>query len=314
VSAHDSVFGADVAAAAGVRFVQTLHNTYAWFPPERIAAYRGADPDTAAYVAVGARVLLYADMHLGLDVGKAVVVENGIAQAPPMLPAAERRARRAQFGIGDGDFLFLQVAAVGPVKAQRATLLALARLRARSLPAKVLFVGGDADAWYGAALRRDVERLGLGDAAVVAGALPSARDVYALADAFVLPSVLEGCSLAIAEAVAAGLPVVATDVGAAASQLGAGDELVAPVCDPLQLDWSTLGRWLENVPEEFVVRLAAAMARVVERGRTRAPAALPWRLDRRRMADAWWRLFLWLRQGGEPAAARAWLRRPPAQR
>lgn len=308
VSAHDSVFGAAIARARGVPFVQTLHNIYAWFPPERQLAYRDADAHTAAYVAVGARVLQYADLALGLDVGKAVVVENGIAAAPPSLPPAARREQRARMGFGDDDFVFLQVAALGPVKAQRATLLALARLRQDGLPAKLLLVGGDADAWYGAALRRDVERLGLADAAIVTGALADAGACYALADAFVLPSLLEGCSLALAEAKAAGLPIVATDVGAAASQLGSGDELLAPWCDPMRLDWTSLGRWLETTPDEFVARLAAAMARIAGRRAPRRPPQLPWRLDRRRMVTAWWRLFCWLHQGGAAAAARVWTR------
>ncbi|GAB4136309.1 MAG: hypothetical protein Fur0037_00710 [Planctomycetota bacterium] len=310
VHAHDSVLGARDAALAGVPFAQTIHNTYVWFPPERIEEYREADRSSTAYVAVGTRALEYADLRLGLDAGKALVIPNGISRAPAVLPPQERAARRAEFGFAERDFVFVEVASIAPVKGQRAAVAALKRLRDRGIDARLLLVGGSADDWYGAALERDLDRLGLRGAVVMAGFLPDPGVAYGVADAFVLPSVYEGYSLAVCEALSAGLPVVATDAGDAANQIrDRGIVVDPPFASLAELDWTTVGRFVGAVPEDFVARLADSMAEIARKEWPRRSAALPWRFAARRALEAHARLFAWLKSGGSAASARAWLRR-----
>jgi glycosyltransferase involved in cell wall biosynthesis len=62
-------------------------------------------------------------------------------------------------------------------------------------------------------LEDQVTELGIRDAVVFAGAADDVRPFLADVDLFVLPSRSEGISLALLEAMATGLPVVATDVG-----------------------------------------------------------------------------------------------------
>lgn len=63
--------------------------------------------------------------------------------------------------------------------------------------------------------------LGLGDSVVFRGHLDSVRDRLTQMDIFVLPSIIEGNSNAILEAMAAGLPVVSTRVGGTPMLVGA---------------------------------------------------------------------------------------------
>lgn len=63
-------------------------------------------------------------------------------------------------------------------------------------------------------------RLGLSDACRFPGSIIQLADVYRAIDLFVMPSLWEGLSLAMLEAMAAGLPMVATDVGGARDVLG----------------------------------------------------------------------------------------------
>lgn len=81
----------------------------------------------------------------------------------------------------------------------------------RSVPgARAVIIG---DGPEHAALQRLVASLGLGDTVALRGAIPSHDEVaraYQRADLFCLPSVQEGFGIAFLEAMASGLPVVAT--------------------------------------------------------------------------------------------------------
>ena len=312
VNAHDSLGGAAIAAELGVPFVQTLHNTYVWFPPERQEAYRAADAHTTAYVAVSAQVLCYADLRLGLDRDKAVVVGNGIdAGRVVASPFGGEHPMRRQFGLQPDDIVFLNVASSYAPKAQRIAVHALAKLLREQPRARLVLLGRAMDPAYDAVVRRDAARLGIEHAVVFAGYHPDPAPFYAFADVFLLPSYFEGCSLAVLEAIAAGLPLVLSDVGAAREQMVMGrGALIRPPFDSIhQIDWTNLGPLVDTVQPDFVSRTAEAMATVVRRDLGVRQPFTTWAMDRRHMADAYLRLFGWLRQGGAPAAARTWLRR-----
>ena len=89
-------------------------------------------------------------------------------------------------------------------------LTALAQVR-RRIPSVRLFLAGDGE------LRADLEAqsrsLGLSEAVTFAGVRTDVPEILAALDVFVLPSLWEGMPNAVLEAMAAGLPVVATAVG-----------------------------------------------------------------------------------------------------
>jgi glycosyltransferase involved in cell wall biosynthesis len=305
VSAHASTFGAAAAANAGVPFVQVVHNSYVWMEPEQVQAYRDADSATAAYVCVSAQALGYADLRMQLDVTKMLVIENGVATASPTSEEDGRRLR-AELGLAADDFMFLQAASLQPAKAHRAGVRAFARLRERNPRAKLVCLGSEMNPIYAAAVRADVQQLGLQDAVVLAGHRDDAAACYRAADAFFLPSFWEGCSLAVLEAAQAGLPLILSDVGAAREQLrmhGGHGRLVAPPFESMfALDASNVPALVGRVDEDFVERLAAAMEAAMALGR--AEPGLPPAADRATMAARHLSLLRWLRQGGAVPAAR----------
>jgi glycosyltransferase involved in cell wall biosynthesis len=85
-------------------------------------------------------------------------------------------------------------------------------------------------------------------------------DLSALFDVFVLPSEIEGFSLALIEAMARGVPCIATDAGGNREALDAGAGIVVPPRDPAALA-AALARVLDDPS------FARAMG---ERGRARA--------------------------------------------
>ena len=314
VNAHYSLAGAHVAARLGIPFVQTIQNTYVWLSPEQVAAHLAADAHTTAYACASANVAYYTHVKLGLPAHKMLVVPNGIdvGRFAMAAAAADRGRLRAKYGLGPGDVVFLSVASIYPPKGQRFLVRALAVVLASCPNARVIFVGPELDLRYGDGLRQDIQRLGLGHAVVFAGYHEDSAPFYAMADAFVLPSLWEGCSLALAEAVAADLAVIATDVGAAREVLSQvkGWLITSPFDLLVEQDCQGALRCRDGDHPRVVRQLAEAMQAFCldPAVRPKGSHALKSRIDRTRTCAAYGQLYQWLIQGGQPASARAWLR------
>lgn len=176
--------------------------------PEQRSAFLTSE---AAALAAASRVIvtspstacrLVADFRVPSE--KITVAEPGVE------PAA-----RAQ-GTGSPVQL-LAVGAVTPRKGYETLVEALAGLN--SLGWRLTIAGDlDRDADAASRLQRRIEAAGLGDRIALAGAVPDrALDrLYDRADVFVSASLFEGYGMALAEAMARGLPVVASAGGAAA--------------------------------------------------------------------------------------------------
>lgn len=155
----------------------------------------------------------------------------------------------------------LCVASVTTRKGHGVLLEALAPLR--HLPWTLHCVGSlTMDPTTAASVQRAAATLGLRErvrwhGAADADALPVH---YAGADLLVLPSLFEGYGMVIAEALAHGLPVVATDTGAAAGLLAGGAGVVVPPGDASALQ-RALAPLLTSPGRRDRLRSAAAAAR-----------------------------------------------------
>lgn len=132
-----------------------------------------------------------------------------------------------QDDLGDTSIKLLCVATLIPRKGHAVLVDALASLRDRQWH---LFCAGSTtrDAETAAALRRQIDQLDLGTRISLLGETggPALSEYYAKADVFVLASYMEGYGMALAEAVAYGLPVVSTTAGAIPETVPAGARLL----------------------------------------------------------------------------------------
>ena len=114
----------------------------------------------------------------------------------------------------DGDPIrLLTLASLTRRKAHDVLIDALAPLE--SLPWQARFVGGmDFDPAWAKSLQERANKLGLSQRIEFAGTVEDAQAEYQQADVFVLPSRFEGYGMVFAEALAAGLPVIAARSGA----------------------------------------------------------------------------------------------------
>ncbi len=156
----------------------------------------------------------------GVDVGRFHPAGDGTA----------RDALLAECGWPADSVVIGWVGRMEPVKNVQGLVEAFARLD-DSAPdqagrARLLLVG---DGSRHATVAADVERLGLGDRVRLTGARDDVPGLLRALDLFVLPSLAEGISNTILEAMASGVPVVATDVGGNAELIRPGEtgEIVA---------------------------------------------------------------------------------------
>ena len=137
----------------------------------------------------------------------------------------------------DGIVVVGTVGRLTPVKDQQALLQAIARLRAENpeLGARLrLLIVGDGP--LRTALQQSIESLSLHDVAWLAGDRKDVPDLLQAMDIFVLPSLGEGISNTVLEAMASGLPVIATAVGGNVELVQEGfNGALVPVGDPAKL-------------------------------------------------------------------------------
>jgi glycosyltransferase involved in cell wall biosynthesis len=219
----------------------------------RLAALRRL---AAAFVAVSAPIR---DELVGAGIPGARIrrIPNGVDTAR-FVPAdrAERARLRRTLGLPDGA-VAIYAGRLAPEKG--ADVLLDAWAAAAPASATLCLVGDGAER---PALEARARALGILGSVRFAGARGDMVPWLRAADAFVLPSRTEGLSVALLEAMACGLPVVASDVGA--TREAAGDE-GAVIVPPERPD--PLGRALAEVLRDRARadRLgAAARARAVD--------------------------------------------------
>ncbi len=117
---------------------------------------------------------------------------------------------KRKMGIEDGAFALLTVGRLEEVKGHIFLIKALELLRKRGYIFKALIVGRKD---YKDKLQKEIVDRSLEDKVILTGERKDVHELLAIADAFVLPSLWEGLPNVLLEAMAAGLPVVATRVG-----------------------------------------------------------------------------------------------------
>jgi glycosyltransferase involved in cell wall biosynthesis len=135
-------------------------------------------------------------------------------------------------GSGGGKWTLLCVASLTPRKGHAVLFRALARLE--SMPWRLRCAGSaDLDPVTAAGLKILVDELGLAGRIEFPGQLEAADLAveYRRADLFVLPSYYEGYGMALAEALARGLPIVSTTAGAIPDTVPADAGLLVPPGD-----------------------------------------------------------------------------------
>ncbi len=139
----------------------------------------------------------------GIDPRRIVTVPNGVPSGGPLVSRPEP----------NGTWTLGTVALFRPRKGLEVLLESLAQLHRRSLPVRLLAVGSFETPEYEQSIRHLVDQLQIGSLIQWQGFTPDVPGELQKMDLFVLPSLFgEGLPMVVLEAMAAGVPVVATRV------------------------------------------------------------------------------------------------------
>lgn len=196
-----------------------------------------------AVLAVSQEAARTLEMQWSLPAHKLCTIPNGVDPARFYPPESDGEVReiRLRFGLQMRSRIVVCVANLVPIKAIEVLLQAWRPVCMAEPAAQLLLVG---DGPLRGRLEQLAGELRCGNTVHFLGSREDVADILRASDAFVLPSRYEGCSNATLEAMATGLPIVASDVGGMR-------ELIEPGCTG----------WL--VPPEAPGRLGRALLDVL---------------------------------------------------
>lgn len=237
VHAHGSKAGLvgrlAVRRVGGVPFVVTAHNHVLRrtdTSPTARWRYRVVERTLSGlvdrYIAVSDSIARELTEAFGLSADKVVTIHNGIDTAPFLVPQSRSLARESLGVTSDAPVVGL--AARFSTQKGLGYLVAATPELVKRMPGIRVVIGGSGP--LEVPLREQAARLGVSESILWPGQIADMPRFLAALDVYVSPSVTEGFSLALIEAGAAGVPVVATRVGGVPEVILDGDTglLVVP--------------------------------------------------------------------------------------
>jgi glycosyltransferase involved in cell wall biosynthesis len=218
-SATAEFFGGVAARLSGCRFVASVRNFDEPLPAlqavSKRLACRLADV-VVANSAAGGRRAVAAGVA---PTGKLRVVPNGVRLAVPSAPH-DRQAVRRSLGCAEDTCLILSVGRLVRAKGYDVTVDVARQVVAVQPRARFVIVG---EGPLRSVLARRIGDAGLTESVVLLGERTDVPSLLAAADVYLNTSVSEGMSNSVMEAMAAGLPVLASAVGGTPELIASGE-------------------------------------------------------------------------------------------
>jgi len=212
VHAHEftaNTYGAFVARLAGIPVVATIHGkNYYGEQLKRRLAYRLMSR-IAKTVAVSKDLKRFVVSNVGISPGRIRVIYNGVPDFEQPRSEDEAALRR-ELRVYPNHQIVGVIGSLYPVKGHTYLLQAIPAILKKHGNTVFFFAGrGELEA----ELKRQAHDLGIQDHVRILGFRNDVVNLLGIVDVFVLPSLSEGLSVAILEAMVAGKPVVASHVG-----------------------------------------------------------------------------------------------------
>ncbi len=233
---HYNVFGVEEVKRIGVHTIYTMHNVYTWKNSEEMRNYSQILNNMDKVVPVSNLVKNYYLARTGSDDKKLQVIYNGIDFDELDLTDLPEELERKNLGIGTDDIVIGFVASFYPVKYQIGMIGVMEELVQKYNNVKLLYIGNSENEYYqkfSSVYKKSAAR----DYMKV---VPYFEHKYMgeflrrIVDIFTLPTLQEGCSNAVLEAIYCNKPMVLTNVG------NAMDVNHLPACEVVQAAYDSV--------------------------------------------------------------------------
>ena len=207
VNPHHSLFGFDLWKKYKTKIIYTIHNIYSWVnsSPE----YLKVD----LFIAVSLQAKQYFSHRFNIPEEKVIEIANGINP----VNITEKPFNRQKFNYKEEDYVFINVASVTKVKLHHLILQAMEGLIKEYPQFKILFVGSVLESTYYSDLIKIIrdKKLHNNVRFLENQTRKQVGGLLQMADCFLMPSLIEGWSNAILEAMWYEKPLILSDIGSA---------------------------------------------------------------------------------------------------
>ena len=248
-----------------------IHNVYAFLDDTRKKKLLYNDRFVSRYISVSESATRYAVKNLKIKKNKIVTIPNGIIVSE--FEAVKENASKVSLievpEISDQDFIFLNVAAYNLHKGHYLMASALKEVIVSHPRAKILCIGSEVYLPHLEELKAYLKDQKIEKNMILAGHFQNVAPFYTRADCFLLPSFIEGWSIAMTEAMFYQLPMILTSVGGAPEVIVENDiGITVPneYGDVEKLDLERLNE-LAYSPQEYETKdaLVSAMIEMIDK-------------------------------------------------
>lgn len=228
---HHSYSGHQAFSRNGCFIIEIMQNVYHWQRnSEDFINFRKLNYLT---IACSKTVEKYAIDCLLIDPERLQVIHNGFDSKGLVRPSLDEiKKRRTE----TRNTVFLMTAHIWANKCHNGMLTAFAHIHSKFPNTRLLFDGAVGHDDVGLKLRARIDELQLGEVVTIKNSIDrrAISESYSDSHVFVLPSIVEGFSIATLEAMYFGMPLILTDSGGAAEILGqdSGDQNIGILIDP----------------------------------------------------------------------------------
>lgn len=221
---HFSRVGYPFFSKLNIPNVTFIHNVYAMLGGAALDYFIADDPFVHTYISVSPKATEYAVARLKVSPQKIITIPNGlIIEEHNAKYLTADPISRGELGIKEDDYVFLNVASYNLHKNHYLMAAAMRLILAKTRKIKIVCIGNTIIPHHFKEFMKHLSSNELSSNIILPGYFEDVAPFYKMADAFLLPSLIEGWSIAMNEAMYFEKPLLMTDTGGASEVIEDSD-------------------------------------------------------------------------------------------
>lgn len=214
INLHYSIFGSDLYIEQGIPIVYTIHNSYIWADKKFIEERKPLYDKFTMFIAVSDQVRDFFCKKFSIEESSISVIPNGLDLDNLKITTNENRK---SYSLLENDFIFINIASFNWNKFHILMIRAIELMKNKYPNMKLLFVGNPLDQNVYNYVVDEIKKRKLEENIKIIEYVPKEKvlGLLKMSDCYLMPSLIEGWSIAIMEAMYCELPLILSDIGSA---------------------------------------------------------------------------------------------------